>query len=62
MMSFLLLAGSTSTFTSCSKDDDEELIDEDQISKFTKDIVGKWKMDGTNEYWRFDAKGSGSIA
>lgn len=62
MMSFLLLAGSASMLTSCSKEEDEELIDENQIAKFTQDIVGKWQLDGTNEFWRFDAKGSGSVA
>ena len=58
----VLMLGSLSTLTSCSSDEEEEIIDDTQVTKFTKDIVGKWLMDNTQEYWRFDEKGSGSVA
>lgn len=62
MMMVLLAFSSMSTLTSCFGDEEEEeLIEDDQIEQYTKAIVGRWKMDGTEEYWRFDAQGSGSI-
>ncbi len=56
----VLMACSFCALTSC-EGEEEELIEEDTISQFTKDIVGKWKLDNTEEYWRFDAQGSGSV-
>jgi len=38
------------------------LIDETTIAQYKSAIVGTWLMDGTQEYWRFDAMGSGSVA
>lgn len=50
------------SLTSCSEKEDEltELTSE-QIAQYSQDIVGKWKVDGTQEYWRFDAQGGGSV-
>jgi hypothetical protein len=61
MLVCLLMAATTGLFTSCSGEEEEEVIDDQTIAQYTKDIVGTWLMDGTQEYWRFDAQGSGSI-
>ena len=55
----MLVASVPCVMTSCSGDDEEELIPEDTIAKYTKAIVGYWLLDGTQEYWRFDANGDG---
>lgn len=50
------------TFASCSeKEDDVTELTSEQISQYTQDIVGKWKVNGTQEYWRFDSQGGGSV-
>ena len=59
-MMTVALACSMGTFTSCSSDE-EELIDNSTVEQYTKDIVGKWLMDGSQWYWRFDAQGGGSV-
>ena len=61
MLVCLLMAATTGLFTSCSGEEEEDVIDDQTIAQYTKDIVGTWLMDGTQEYWRFDAQGSGSI-
>ncbi len=58
----LLMACSICTVTSCTSDDEEELIDEVTVEQFRKDIVGRWLLDSTQEYWRFDAQGNGNVA
>ena len=50
------------SLTSCSeKEDDLTELSSEQIAQYSQDIVGKWKVDGTQEYWRFDAQGGGSV-
>lgn len=58
----MMMAFCACSLTSCSNDDDEELIDDTQIDQYKKDIVGKWRLDNTQEYWRFDAQGNGAVA
>ena len=58
----LLMVCAVGLVSSCTTTEDEELIDEVTIEQFKKDIVGRWLMDGTQEYWRFDAQGNGSVA
>ncbi len=49
------------TLCSCSPTEEEDLIEEGTIAEYTQKIVGKWKMDNTQEYWRFDSRGNGSV-
>ncbi|MBP5764509.1 MAG: hypothetical protein J6W47_05310 [Bacteroidales bacterium] len=58
----LVVSCSLTTFTSCSSDEEEEIIDDVTIEQYKQNIVGTWRMDGTQEYWRFDAMGGGSVA
>ncbi|MBR0036446.1 MAG: hypothetical protein IJP70_02265 [Bacteroidales bacterium] len=58
----LMVACTLTTFNSCSSEEEEELIDETTINKYKTAIVGTWLRDGSKEYWRFDAMGSGSVA
>lgn len=58
----LLMLGSLSALTSCAKEEEEELIDDTQVNQYSKDIVGHWLMDNTQEHWRFDEQGNGSVA
>lgn len=57
----LLMACSLCTLTSCLGDEEEELIEETQIEKYTKDIVGYWECSDTGYTWRFDAQGNGTV-
>lgn len=58
----IIFACSACVFTSClSDDEEEEIIDNTTVEQYKKDIVGKWLMDGTQWYWRFDEQGSGSV-
>lgn len=58
-----LMAFSACTLTSCFGDEEEEeLVDETTMEQFRKDIVGTWRMDGTDEYFVFRVDGSGSKA
>lgn len=48
------------TFASCSeKEDDVTELTSEQISQYTHDIVGKWKVNGAQEFWRFDSSSYG---
>jgi len=58
----LIIACSACSLTSCASDEEEELIEEGTIAEYTEKIVGKWQMDNTQEYWRFDEKGNGTVA
>ena len=57
----LLMVCAIGLVSSCTTTEDEELIDEVTVEQFKKDIVGRWLMDGTQWYWRFDAQGGGSV-
>lgn len=50
----------SSVFTSCASDE-ENLIDDNSVEQYKKDIVGKWQKSGVKEFWRFDAQGAGSV-
>lgn len=58
----LLLSVGSVTFTSCLGDEEEEQLIEDQttLERYRKEIVGLWKEQGSQEYWRFKADGTGS--
>lgn len=51
-----------STLTSCSEEEEDltELTSE-QIEQYSLDIVGKWHVVDTQEYWRFDERGNGTM-
>lgn len=49
----------SSTLASCTGDEDELLIDEEEQADYTQKIVGTWLQTGTQEYWRFDRGGLG---
>ena len=48
------------TFASCTEtEDDVTGLTSEQIAQYSNDIVGKWKVNGTQEYWRFESSGYG---
>lgn len=59
LVSMMMVFGAVA-LTSCYGEE-EELIEENTIAEYTEKIVGKWRMDNTQEYWRFDARGNGSV-
>lgn len=61
LMACMLIGCCAGAFTSCSSDDEETLIEETDMNNYATQIVGTWRMDNTEEYWRFDAAGSGNI-
>lgn len=54
----LMMACGVCSLTSCSGEEDE-LIDDVQISDYSKGIVGLWKCQETRYWWRFNEYGSG---
>ncbi|MBQ0057709.1 MAG: hypothetical protein KBT20_08640 [Bacteroidales bacterium] len=59
MMACLIMATTMFSLTSCAGDD-EEIMQEDDIKVAAEQIVGTWQLNGTREFWRFDADGKGS--